>query len=127
MPKQRLEVQAFQCSAVTNRTTRLGENSGDGQMCTHSSYRVLLARFLSILGKGPERYIQKQLAVTVIVHGAISQLYSSAILRRLAIDLVEVLVYRTEKAFEQGLSNTLVLMDVLRNFNATDHTGPIPT
>nr|ABC24970.1 reverse transcriptase [Monascus pilosus] len=76
---------------------------------------------LSTLGKGLERLIARWMAVQAIQGKLLTPCHFGALPGRSAIDLVQVLVHRVEKAFQQGKVASLLLMDVKGAFDAVDH------
>lgn len=76
---------------------------------------------LSTLGKGLERFIARQLAVQAIHAQLLTSCHFGALPNRSAVDLVQTLVYKVEKAFQQKKVASLLLLDVRGAFDAVDH------
>ena len=77
---------------------------------------------LNTLGKGLERFLARRIGVRAINSGILARTHFGALQGRSAVDLVQVLVHRIEKALAKGKSATLLLMDVKGAFDAVDHS-----
>lgn len=76
---------------------------------------------LSTLGKGLERFVARRLAAQAIRSRLLSLCHFGALPGRSAVDLVQVLTHRVEKAFQQKKVASLLLLDVKGAFDAVDH------
>ena len=76
---------------------------------------------LSTLGKGLERFLAKRIAVQAINASILAPRHFGALPGRSAVDLVQALVHRVEKAFAEGKVASLLLLDVKGAFDAVDH------
>jgi hypothetical protein len=83
------------------------------------SYRPI--SLLSTLGKGLERFTARRIAARAINASLLSSCHFGALPGCSAIDLVQVLVHRVEKALSQGRVASLLLLDVKGAFDAVDH------
>ncbi|KAJ3572670.1 hypothetical protein NPX13_g4972 [Xylaria arbuscula] len=73
---------------------------------------------LSVLGKGLERLVEKQLAWTALTHGILGPQHGGALLKRSTMDLVASFLHDVELALDAGKVVTIITFDVLGAFNA---------
>ncbi|BDD59021.1 hypothetical protein MAP00_009279 [Monascus purpureus] len=76
---------------------------------------------LSTLGKGLERFLARRIAARAIQVGLLAPCHFGALPGRSAIDLVQILVHRIEKAFGRKMVASLLLLDVKGAFDAVIH------